>query len=149
LTAPKKFDFSKKSNFSRQETTTMPKTTLYKTAVIVHALSSLAGILFALPALLQGPDAAGIAQGVPQVVLVLSALIGVAGLVSAYGAWQGQKWGIWLTIVVQAVNGLSALPGVLFAPTSAGRISATAGVVIAIFVIVVMLLRPAPATATD
>lgn len=127
----------------------MPRTTLYKTAVIVHALSSLAGIFFALPALLQGPDAAGIAQGVPQVVLVLIAFLGVAGLVSAYGAWQGQKWGIWLTIVVRAVDGLLALPGVLSAPTPAARISAIAGVAIAIFVIVVMLLRPAPATATD
>jgi hypothetical protein len=124
---------------------TMTRDPLYKTAVIVHALASAFGILFAFPALLQGPTAQGIAQGVPQVVLVLSALLGVAGLVSAYGAWYGQKWGIWLTILTEALNGLLALPGVLFAPSAAGRISAVAGVLIAIFVIVVMLRRPRPA----
>ena len=96
----------------------MQKTTLYKTAVIVHAGGSLIGVLFPLPALLQGPDAPGILNGVPQVVLVAGALLGVVGLVSAYGAWMGQKWGIWLTIVVEAVNGLLALPGVLAAPTA-------------------------------
>lgn len=127
----------------------MPRTTLYKTAVIVHALSSLAGIFLALPALLKGPDAAGFTQGIPQTVIVLGALLGAAGLVSAYGAWQGQKWGVWLSILAQALNGLSALPGVFFAPNQGLRASAIVGVVIAIFVIAVLLRQPAPAVATD
>ena len=98
----------------------MTRDPMYKTAVIVHALASAFGILFAFPALLQGPTAQGIAQGVPQVVIVLGALLGVAGVVSAYGAWYGQKWGIWLTILTEALNGLLALPGVLFAPSAVG-----------------------------
>jgi uncharacterized membrane protein len=119
-------------------------TTLYKSAVIVHALNAIIGVLLPLPALLQGPDAPGILNGVPQVVLLASALLGVVGLVSAYGAWMGQKWGIWLTIVVEAVNGLLALPGVLAAPTTGARLAAIFGVLTAVFVIVGMLLWSTP-----
>ncbi|RME48966.1 MAG: hypothetical protein D6791_02005, partial [Chloroflexi bacterium] len=79
----------------------------------------------------------------PQVVLVVVALLGVAGLVSAYGAWQGQKWGVWLTIVVEAVNGILALPGVLVGPSTFARTSAIASVLIALLVIVALLRRPA------
>jgi uncharacterized membrane protein (DUF2068 family) len=123
----------------------MTRDPLYKTAVIVHAAGSFFNVIFAFPALLGGPDAQGIAAGIPQVVIVLAALLGVAGLVSAYGAWFGQKWGIWLTIITEALNGLLALPGVLFAPNAAGRLSAIIGVLVAIFVILMMLRRPRPA----
>lgn len=123
----------------------MNHTSLYKTAVIVHTLNSIFMVAADLPALMQGPPADGPLAGVPQVVLVVVALLGVAGLVSAYGAWQGQKWGIWLTIVVEAVNGILALPGVLVAPSTFARTSAIVGVLIALFVIVALLRRPAVA----
>ncbi len=125
----------------------MNQSTLYKTAVILFAALSLFGVVFSMPALLSGPDNQGAVAGIPQVVILLGALTGVAGLIAAYGAWRGQKWGVWLAIILSAVNGLSALPGVLFAPTSATRISAIVGVVVSIFVIVVLLHRPKPATS--
>ena len=81
--------------------------------------------------------------------IVLGTLLGVAGLISAYGAWYGQKWGIWLTIVTEALNGLLGLPGVLFAPTPFARISSIVGVLIALFVIVVMLYRPKTAFSSS
>ena len=125
----------------------MNQSTLYKTAVILFAALSLFGVVFSMPELLSGPDNQGAVAGIPQVVILLGALTGVAGLIAAYGAWRGQKWGVWLAIILSAVNGLSALPGVLFAPTSATRISAIVGVVVSIFVIVVLLHRPKPATS--
>lgn len=125
----------------------MNQSTLYKTAVILFAALSLFGVVFSMPALLSGPDNQGAVAGIPQVVILLGALTGVAGLIAAYGAWRGQKWGVWLAIILSAVNGLSALPGVLFAPTSATRISAIVGVVASIFIIVVLLHRPKPATS--
>ncbi len=121
----------------------MNRTPLYKTAVVVHALNSIFMVAADFPALMQGPPADGPLAGVPQVVLVVVALLGVAGLVSAYGAWQGQKWGVWLTIVVEAVNGILALPAVLLAPSTFARTSAIASVLIALFVIVALLRRPA------
>jgi len=126
----------------------MNRTPLYKTAVIVHALNSLFGVALAFPFLMQGPPTEGPIAGIPQVVIVASALMGVAGLVSAYGAWQGQKWGVWLTVAIEAGNGLLALPGVLFAPSTPARISALVGVLVAIFVIVTLLRRrPAQSSA--
>jgi hypothetical protein len=125
----------------------MQKTTLYKTAVIFHFLVSLFGAFSAFPALLGGPETPGITQGIPQIVIVLGSLLGVMGVVSAYGAWHRQKWGIWLTIVLEAANGLLALPGVLFAPNNTARFLAILGVASAVFVIVGMLLWSSPPTA--
>lgn len=76
--------------------------------------------------------------------IILGALTGVAGLFAAYGAWRGQKWGVWLAIILSAINALAALPGVLFAPSALARIAAIGGVVVSIFVIVVLLRRPKP-----
>lgn len=127
----------------------MKPTTLYKTAVIVHTLNSILMIVVAFPALMQGPLPDSPLAGIPQIVVVTVALMGVAGLVSAYGAWQGQKWGVWLTIVLEAANGILALPGVLGGHSTFARISATASVLIAIFVIVALLRRPKMATSAQ
>ncbi|MFN2200181.1 MAG: hypothetical protein ACK2UO_03190 [Caldilineaceae bacterium] len=108
---------------------------LFRWAVLIHAVNSVFLVVASFPILLNGPDSQSSAIGIPQMVIVAAALLGVAGLVSAYGAWQGQRWGIALTIVLEAVNGLLALPGLVFAPTESARISAIAGVVIALFVI--------------
>ena len=119
----------------------MKGTRLYKAAVIIHALSSIAGIVQTFPLLLHGPNNPG-NPAIPWIVVVLAALLSVVGILSAYGAWYGQKWGIWLTVVTEALNGLLALPGVLFAPTESLRISAITTVLIALFVIFALLYRP-------
>ena len=125
----------------------MKRNRLYQAGVIVQGLSSLNTLVSAFPFLLHGPSAMAGADGVPEAVIVMAALLSVAGIVSAFGAWYGQKWGIWLTIFVQAIQGLLALPGVLFAPTASLRLSAIQSVVVAIFVIFALLYRPKPAIA--
>ena len=69
------------------------------------------------------------------------------GLVSAYGVWRNQKWGVILTIVVCLVGGLSALPGLLFAPTVTIKIFVAVGVLLQI-VLIALLLWPKPNLAT-
>ena len=123
----------------------MRRSGLYKSAVIVHALNSLFLVLATFPALMQGPRAHTITEGVPQFVLVTTAFIGAAGLVSAYGAWQGQQWGIVLSILVEVINGILALPGVLVAPSLFARIAAVISALIALFVVAALLARPKPA----
>lgn len=122
----------------------MSQSTLYKIAVILFAILSLFNIVAAVPPLLSGPKNQGFAAGIPQGVIILAALSGPAGLLAAYGAWRGEKWGIWLTIILCAGSVLSALPGVLFAPSAVARISAIVGVIVSIFVIVVLVRPPKP-----
>lgn len=124
----------------------MNRSPLYKTAVILFAMMSLFSILAAVPSLLGGPDTESITQGVPQALILGGALAGVAGLFATYGAWKGQKWGIWLAIILSATSGLSALPGVLFAPNNTARLLAIVSVALSIFVIVVLLRQPRLAT---
>ena len=84
----------------------MNRSILFKTAVILHLLSSLGSIIGPFPALMGGPQAQRPTQGIPQIVMLLAALLGAAGVISSYGAWYGQKWGIWLTIIVEATDGM-------------------------------------------
>lgn len=126
----------------------MNRPVLFRAAVIVHAVAALFGMLGSLPALMQGPTAEGVTLGIPQIVLVMVAFFGVAGLVSAYGAWRGQKWGIWLTIIIRALDGLLALPGVLSAPNLVAQSLATASVLIGVFVIFALLRRTANPQST-
>jgi uncharacterized membrane protein (DUF2068 family) len=101
-------------------------------------------VLATFLALMQGPQAHTATEGVPQIVLVVSSLAGVVGLISAYGAWQEQQWGIVVSIIVEAVNGILALPGVLVAPSVITRVAAVLSVLIALAVIVALLLRDEP-----
>ncbi len=125
----------------------MHKTTLFKTAVILQFVVSMYTVLGTFPALMNGPEAPGPTQGIPQVVIVLASFLGIVGIIAAYGAWYGRKWGIWLSIVVRALDGILALPGVLAAPTAALRMAAILGIALAIFVIVGLLFgTPPPST---
>lgn len=124
----------------------MQKTTLFKAAVVVHFVVSLYTVIGTFPALMSGPETPGPTQGIPQIVVVLASFLGIVGIISAYGAWRGRKWGIWLSIVVRAMDGILALPGVLAAPTTALRVSAILGVVLAVFVIAGLLFGTPPPT---
>jgi uncharacterized membrane protein (DUF2068 family) len=84
----------------------------------------------------------------PYSVVVLAVILGVIGLIASWGVWQNQKWAKIVVIIVGALGGLSALPGVLFAPTPGLRMSAISGVVIPL-VIIVLLLWPRPKAAVE
>ena len=124
----------------------MQDASVYKSGVIVHALNSILLVIFAFPGLMQGPTGPAPTAGMPQVVVVLAAMLGIAGLISTYGAWHGQKWGVGLAVFTEVVNGLLALPGVLFAPTLLLRISAIISVLVAFYVTFALLRRPKAAT---
>ena len=106
-------------------------------AVVLHALLGLAAIFITIPEMTGAvsPD-----EGPPMFIVITSLVIGILSLVSAWGAWQGKKWGQISTIVLRALDGLSAAPGIVFAPTTGLWITATVSVVLAIVVIWLLLM---------
>jgi uncharacterized membrane protein (DUF2068 family) len=90
-----------------------------------------------------GPNAA---EAPPFFVVVLAFAARALGLVSAYGVWRNQKWGVILTILLRALDGLAAVPSIFFAPSTYLWVSAMIGTVVSL-VIIVLLLWPKPRLA--
>ena len=118
-------------------------------AAILQLLLSIGGIAATIPSLFLGAESVNNAGTSPPYFIVLLAFaIGLVGVVAAYGVWKRQKWAIVLTIVLRAVDGLSALPGVLFAPSAVWQVLAIGSVILSSLVIVLLLRRePRPAIA--
>lgn len=120
-------------------------------AAVVNALWSLLNVILTVPMLAMGADAVNEQAAVdnpPYFILVLSIILGVVGLVGSWGLWQNQKWAKIVVIIVVAVGGMSALPGVILAETTALRLSAIAAVAIPLAVITLLLVR-SPRTASE
>ena len=110
-------------------------------AAVIQGLFS----LLSLP----GPLLPG-SEGVPAVVLYSGVVLGVAGLVASAGLWMLKNWGLWLTIIVNALGALSAAPGVVAAPNAVLQASALVGVLISALIIVLVVLPSSRrALATD
>ena len=118
-----------------------PKT--YTVAAILQLLISLLAVVWTFPILFQGSAAVEQAgnEPAPFFIIVLAFSLGLLGLVSAYGVWRNQKWGVVLTIALRTVAALLALPGTLLAPALQLRIFPAFEVAISI-AIIVLLLRP-------
>ena len=67
-------------------------------------------------------------------------VLGIASLVGAAGLWMLKRWGVWLAIVVCAINLVFEAPRVPFAPDAAPRVAATVTVLFCALIIVLVLL---------
>ena len=104
-------------------------------AVVLLALLSVVNMV---PPSLMAPPAE--AAEVPAFVTYLGVILGVVGLVAAYGLWALKRWSIWLTIILSAVNILLTVPPLLFGPTVAIQIvSIVSGVAFALVIVLVLL----------
>ena len=118
----------------------LPRSTALKIAAALSFLGGVYGIIFSLPMIAQGATAVNQGgEAPPYFVLLLGVILGVVGIVAAYGCWKQMRWGIILTIIVNLLNGLSAAPGILFAPTTGLFFAASFGVVLSILIIVLCL----------
>jgi hypothetical protein len=79
-------------------------------------------------------------EGIPAIVLYSGIVLGVAGLVASARLWMLKKWGLWLTIIVNVLSGLSAAPGLVVAPNAALQAAVIAGVLISALIIVLVVL---------
>ena len=126
----------------------MNRTKSYSVAAILQFLMSVSGVALTLAFLPRGADALDqVSDSPPYFVIITGFAFALLGLISAYGVWRNQKWGVILTILLRAIDSLMALPGVLFAPTTFWRISAITGILLSA-VIIYLLLRREPVLAT-
>jgi hypothetical protein len=100
--------------------------------ILLFVLLSLVNLAsFALPS---GED------GIPVEVLYLGVGLGIVGLAAAFGLWRGRRWALAIAAVVLLLSALSAAPGLFFAPSPELRLAATAGVVLSIVNLVLLLV---------
>ncbi len=114
-------------------------------AVIVLVLALFNVIVYDIPFLTQGmvalDQAANAEQGPPFFMVVLEFTFDVLAIVAAYGAWQAQRWGVILIIIVSAFNCINNALAAAFAPWMATRIFAAISVVLYLGVIYLCLRR--------
>jgi hypothetical protein len=113
-----------------------------KIAAGLSFLLNVMGLIISLPMVAQGAAASDQnPNAIPYMVSLIGALTAVAALIGVYGTWKQQRWGIVLTIIANLVNGLSAAPGILFAPQPGLFVAAISTVIISILIIVLCLWR--------
>lgn len=118
----------------------MPRPLAVTVAVIIQGVLSAADILLTLPFLSGAalPD-----DGPPLFINVLTLLIGLLGLVAAWGAWRRKRWGSVSTVVLRALDGLASVPAILFAPSLGLQIGAVVAILLSIAVIWLLLMPAA------
>ena len=104
-------------------------------AVVLLALLSV--VTMVPPSLMFSP---AVAAEIPAFVTYLGVILGVVGLVAAYGLWALKRWSVWLTIILSAVSILLSVPPILFGPTVAIQVlNIVSGVAFALIIVLVLL----------
>lgn len=120
----------------------LPRATALKIAAILSLIMGIISMTNVFPLIARGAN--GVAQSPdspPYAILMVALITGILGMVGAYGAWNQQRWGIILTILANLVNGLSAAPGILFAPMLGLIIVSAVTLIVSILIIVLCLWR--------
>ena len=108
---------------------------------IAAVLSFLLNAAMVIQVFLLGAAFANQADGPGFAGVMFALVLGVVGVVAAYGTWKQMRWGIVLTIIVNLINGLTAAPGLLEAPTTFLFVNALIDVVLGVIIIVLCLWR--------
>jgi hypothetical protein len=114
----------------------------YTIAALLAGAISLANTITALVLLPQGSDKINHSSNQPPyIVIVLSAVIGLVGLVAAYGVFRTLRWAVILTLILMVINVLVSLPGIPFGPTVFDKVSSVIGLIVAAAAIYYLLRR--------
>src|SRR5215204_1654485 len=113
-------------------------------AAILLLLLSLFG--FPWPWLVLFPGA-----GEPPAFIYYSGIVvGIVGLLVAFGLWRLRTWSLWATIIVAVLNLLTGAPGIVLGPNAGIRVTSAVLAIVTVLIIVLVALpssRRALATA--
>jgi hypothetical protein len=120
----------------------MSHTRNYTIAAVLAGLLSLANAITALILLPQGADKINHSSNQPPYAVVLiEVVVGLIGVVAAYGVFRTQRWGVILTLVLMVINVLISLPGIPFGPTAVDKITSVVAVIVSGAAIYFLLRR--------
>jgi uncharacterized membrane protein (DUF2068 family) len=120
----------------------MSRSPNYTIAAVLAGLLSLANAITALVLLPQGSAKINHSSNQPPyVVILIEVVVGLIGVVAAYGVFRTQRWGVVLTLVLMVINVLISLPGIPFGPTAFDKISSAVAVAVSVAAIYFLLRR--------
>lgn len=114
----------------------------YTIAAVLAGVLSLANAIIALAVLPQGADKINHSSNQPPYpVILLEVVIGLVGVVAAYGVFRTLRWAVILTLILMVVNVLVSLPGIPFGPTVFDKVSSVLGLVFSAAALYFLLRR--------
>ncbi len=121
----------------------LSRATALKIAAVLSVLLGIYNITSNLPMIAQGAAWAAQAPNArpPFAALIIGLMTGVLFIVGAYGAWNQQRWGVILILVVSLPNALMSLAGILFSLVPSFRIEGIVTMVVIILMVVLCLWR--------
>jgi hypothetical protein len=84
----------------------------------------------------------------PAFIYYPSIVLGIVGLLVAFGLWMLKPWSFWATIIVAVLNLLLGAPGIVLGPTEIQVASAVLAVVTVLIIVLVVLPSSRGAFAT-
>jgi hypothetical protein len=120
----------------------VPHSRNYVIAAVLAGLLSLANAVTSLVLASQGAAKINHSSNQPPYAVVLiEIVVGLIGIVAAYGVFRTQRWGVVVTLVLMVVNVLISLPGIPFGPTVYDKVGSAVGVIVAGAAIYFLLRR--------
>lgn len=86
----------------------------------------------------------------PAFIYYSGIVLGIVGLLVAFGLWMLKTWSFWATIIVAVLNLLVGAPGIVLGPTAGIQVTSAVLAVVTVLIIVLVVLpssRGALATA--
>jgi hypothetical protein len=120
----------------------MSRSRNYTIAAVLAGLLSLANTIIALALLPQGSAKINHSSDQPPyAVILIEVIVGLIGIVAAYGVFRTQRWGVILTLVLMVINVLISLPGIPFGPTTFDKVSSAVALLLSGAAIYFLLRR--------